>query len=56
LESVAVRGGLGSTVGITSAGALRCESVKVPSELLHMMTIGVFAIVEPKPLHRHRQH
>ena len=47
---VATRGGLESTVGMTSPGAVRCESVKLPSELCHMMTMGVFAIVEPKPL------
>lgn len=49
-SSVAVRGGLGSTVGITSAGACRCESVMDPSEFPHMMTIGVFAICAPNPL------
>ena len=46
----AFRGGLLSTVGMTSAGAMRCESVTEPSELFHMMTIGVFAICFPKPL------
>ena len=50
MSSAAVRGGLATTVGITSAGAMRCESVTDPSELFHMMTIGVFAICVPKPL------
>ena len=48
--AVATRGGLLSTVGITSCGALRCESVIEPSEFGHMITIGVLAICEPKPL------
>ena len=50
LSRVAVRGGLGSTVGMTSDGALRCERVIEPSEFGHIMTIGVFAICEPNPL------
>ena len=50
MSSAAVRGGFGSTVGMTSEGAIRCESVTEPSELFHMMTIGVFAICFPKPL------
>lgn len=48
--AVAVRGGALSTVGITSPGALRGESVTVPSEFGHMMTMGVLAICAPKPL------
>ena len=48
---VAVRGGLESTVGIISAGALRCERVTVPSELGHIITIGVLAIWAPNPLY-----
>lgn len=51
-SAVAVRGGLESTVGMTSAGAFRCESVTDPSEFGHIMTIGVFAICAPKPLQR----
>lgn len=51
-SAVATRGGLGSTVGITSEGAFRCDSVMVPSLFGHMMTMGVFAIVDPKPLKR----
>lgn len=43
--TVATRGGFGSTVGITSWGAFRCDSVMVPSVLGHIMTIGVLAIV-----------
>ena len=50
LSSEAVRGGFESTVGMTSPGALRCESVTDPSELFHMITIGVFIICFPKPL------
>ena len=46
----ATRGGFESTVGITSPGAVRCESVILPSELGHIMTMGVFAMVDPKPL------
>lgn len=50
MSVVALRGGLLTTVGMTSAEAMRCESVMEPSELFHMMTIGVFAICVPKPL------
>ena len=50
-SDVAVRGGFGSTVGICSDGACRCDNVIDPSAFGHMMTIGVFAICEPKPLH-----
>jgi len=50
VAKVAVRGGLESTVGITSLDALRCESVAVPSLFIHIMTMGVLAICEPKPL------
>lgn len=50
-SAVAMRGGLESTVGMTSDGAFRCESVTDPSEFGHIMTIGVFAICAPKPLH-----
>ena len=46
----AVNGGLLSTVGMTSLGAERCERVIVPSEFVHMMTIGLLAIPVPKPL------
>jgi len=48
---VAVLGGLESTVGMTSLDALRWESVAVPSLLIHIITIGVLAIREPKPLY-----
>ena len=53
-SALATRGGDESTVGITSPGALRCESVMLPSELGHMMTIGVFAIWVPNPLRKSR--
>ena len=55
-SAVAFRGGLGSTVGITSDGALRWESVIDPFEFGHIMTIGVFAIVDPNPLSRTNVH
>lgn len=48
--SVAIRGGFGSTVGMTSAGALRCDRVRLPSEFGHTMTMGEFAICAPNPL------
>ena len=50
LSVVAIRGGLETRVGMTSAGACRCESVTEPSALAHMMTMGVSAICFPKPL------
>ena len=43
-STVATRGGDESTVGITSPGAVRCESVILPSLLGHMMTIGLFVM------------
>ena len=48
--SVAARGGFGSTVGMTSWGAFRWESVMEPSEFGHIITMGEFAICWPKPL------
>ena len=53
-SALATRGGDESTVGITSPGALGCERVRLPSELGHMMTIGVFAIWVPNPLKKSR--
>lgn len=50
VDAVAILEGLLCTVGITSLVAMRCESVMLPSELGHMMTISVLAIVFPKPL------
>ena len=50
VDKVATRGGLATTVGITSADVLRWERVMEPSELGHIMTIGEFAIVLPNPL------
>ncbi len=47
---VANRGGLLVTVGITYPVAERCDSVMDPSELAHIITIGVFGIARPKPL------
>jgi len=52
---VAVLGGFESTVGMTSLDALRWESVAVPSLLIHIITIGVLAIREPKPLYQDEQ-
>lgn len=51
MAKVAVLGGLLCTVGITSALVIRWDSVTLESELGHMITIGEFAIVFPKPLH-----
>jgi hypothetical protein len=55
-ESVAIRGGLATTVGITSVGACRCERVMVPSELPHMITMGVLDICVPNPLKHNWQN
>ena len=52
VSRVATRGGLDTTVGITSDDACRWERVMLPSELDHIMTIGELAIVCPKPLSR----
>ena len=49
-DKEATLGGFLSTVGITSEGAERCESVMLPLELGHIITIGVSAIDTPKPL------
>jgi hypothetical protein len=49
-SGVAILGGSLTTVGITSADVSRCDSVIVPSELGHMMTMGECAMVLPKPL------
>lgn len=49
-DSVAIRGGSGSTVGMISIGAIRCDRVTVPLGLAHIMTIGESAILWPKPL------
>jgi hypothetical protein len=51
-EKVATLGGLGSTVGMTSDGAFRCDMVTEPLEFGHMMTIGVFSMAEPNPLNK----
>lgn len=50
MDRVATREGLGSSVGMISRGAVRCDRVTVPSALAHMMTIGEFAIHRPNPL------
>lgn len=43
-SAVATRAGFESSVGMTSPGAVRCERVMVPSELGHIITIGLPAI------------
>ncbi len=45
----AVLGGLESVVGITSLEAFRWDRMTLPL-FCHMITIGVLAICEPKPL------
>lgn len=51
-KAEAIRGGLESVVGITSLGAFRCDRMTLPL-FCHMMTIGVLAIWEPKPLDKY---
>jgi len=53
VDKDATLGGLESTVGMTSAEAFRWERVIVPSELGHMMTIGLPVISVPKPIAIH---
>lgn len=53
VDKVATRGGLATTVGMTSAGACRCEIVTVPSEFPHMIIMGVLDIWFPKPMPIH---
>ena len=50
-SAVAVKGGCGSTVGMSCPVVERCESTKEPSEFGHMIIIGLLPISVPKPLH-----
>lgn len=50
VDKFATRGGSATTVGITSAEAMRWERVMLSSEFGHIMTMGEFAIVLPNPL------
>lgn len=56
VDAVAILEGLLCTVGMTSLVAMRCERVMLPSELGHMITISVLAIVFPKPLYEQMSH
>lgn len=47
---VAMRGGLGSGTGSTNPVAVLCESITLPSELGHTMTIFASVIWVPNPL------
>lgn len=51
-DRVATRGGLLTSVGMTSSPAWRWETVIVPSVFGHRITIGVFGICFPNPLVR----
>ena len=49
-DRLATRGGLLTSVGMTSPPAWRWETVMVPSVFGHKITIGVFGICFPNPL------
>lgn len=51
VEAAAILGGLLCTVGMECPVDVRCESVMLPSEFGHIMTMGVLAIVLPNPLY-----